>query len=182
MLDRLKCLTAEILADTERRGAWMAPIALAGYFSYRLFPMPDAAFVNIGGAMAVILALHAFRLAPLEAVGTGLLVMLAGIAAVLAGDLQPARVMLGGLFLIATISTLSAWRDSRQPLDGALALGVSSELIAWALGNASRGTFGPDVALSAVGQAYGAFAMPGQWLLIIAAYSCACYNLRRKQP
>jgi hypothetical protein len=160
------------------RGIWMIPICLVGFNIWRGQPFPIVGVYNGAGVVAVILCLAAFRMAPREVISLALLAFLgAVVAAGGANDPQMTRVFLGGLFLIAA---WTAAEHAETPFDKALALGLWSEFIVWALGNASRGTFGPDVALSAIGQAYGPWAQPAQWSLILAAYLAAWYNNNRK--
>jgi hypothetical protein len=161
------------------RAVWMIPICVIGFNLWRGQPYPLAHAVNAAGVMAIILALSAFRMAPREVVSTALLCLLGACVATLAtasGEASNiARVFIGGLFLIA------AWTASEHAetaWDKALAVGLWSEVAAWALGNASRGTFGSDVAVSAIGQAYGPLAQPAQWAVIAAAYLWAVHRWR----
>ena len=162
------------------RGLLMVPVCVFLFNIWRGQPYPEAHAINAIGAMGIILALAALRMAPREVISTGLLCLFGVLAAVLATDAgetsNTARIFIGGLFLIA------AWtvtEHAESGWDWALSAGLWSEVVAWGLGNASRGTFGADVAVSAIGQAYGAWAQPAQWLLIMVAYSVAWYNLRR---
>ena len=157
------------------RGLLMVLVCVVAFNLWRTQPMPFAGAINLAGGMAVILALAAFRMAPREVVSLGCLALLAGLAAMAVGDFTVARIFLGGLFLIAA---WTATAHSEHPFDWALSAGLWTEFAAWLLGNSARGTFGPDVAVSAVGQAYGAWAQPTQWLLIMAAYCAAWYNLK----
>ena len=152
----------------------MVPVCLIALNFWRTQPMPFGAAVNVAGVMAIILALAAFRMAPREAVSMASLALLAGLAAVAAGDFVTTRIFLGGLFLIAA---WTATAHSEHPFDWALSAGLWAEFAAWLLGNSARGTFGPDVAVSAIGQAYGAWAQPTQWGAIVALYLFAWYNL-----
>lgn len=163
------------------RGVLMAPVCLILFNIWRGQPYPFAHAVNAAGVMAIILALLAVRLATREAVSTALLLLL-GVLAVTAATpygeaSNVARVLIGGLFLVAA---MSAWAHRSSIFDTALALGLWAEVAAWALGNASRGTFGGDVARSAIGQAYGDWAQPAQWGLIVAMYAYAWYNHKAK--
>ena len=168
---------ATYLETKAPRGLLMIPVCVILFNVWRGQEYPLAHAVNAAGIMAIILALSAFRMAPREAISVALLCLLGVCAAVLAtahGETSnEARIFLGGLFLVAA---WTATAHSETPFDWALSLGLWSEVIAWALGNASRGTFGPDVAMSAIGQAYGAWAQPTQWLAILAAYLAAWYN------
>lgn len=145
-------------------------------------PYPFAHAVNAAGVMGIILLLAAVRLASRETISTALLLLLGVVAVVLAtpaGEASNvARVLIGGLFLTAALSVTvraEGW------LDWALSAGLWAEVAAWALGNAARGTFGSDVAHSAIGQAFGAWAQPAQWAAIIAAYALAWYNHKAKE-
>ena len=164
------------LEEKAPRGILMVPVCLIALNFWRTQPMPFGAAVNIAGVMAIILALAAFRMAPREVVSVACLVLLAGLAAAAAGDFTTARIFLGGLFLIAA---WTATAHSETPFDWALSLGLWTEFAAWLLGNSARGTFGPDVAVSAVGQAYGAWAQPAQWLFIATVYAVAAWRWRR---
>ena len=159
------------------RGIWMIPACLIGFNVWRGQPFPIVGVYNGAGVVAVILCLAAFRMAPREVISLALLTLL-GVVVVAGGanDPQMTRVFLGGLFLIAA---WTAAEHAESSWDKALAFGLWSEVIVWALGNASRGTFGPDVAMSAIGQAYGAWAQPAQWAAIVAAYLAAWYNNRK---
>jgi hypothetical protein len=171
---------AAYLETKAPRGIIMVPVCLVLFNVWRGQPYPDAHTVNAAGIMAIILALAAFRMAPREVVSTALLCLLCAFAAVVVTDAGQqsniARVFIGGLFLIAAWTTTE---HAETAFDKALAFGLWSEVIAWALGNAARGTFGPDVAMSAIGQAYGEWAQPAQWTLILAAYLAAWYNNRK---
>ena len=165
---------------TPYRGLLMVPVCVVLFNVWRGQPYPEAHAINAIGVMAIILALAALRLAPREAVSTGLLCLFGVLAAVLATDAgetsNVARVFIGGLFLVA------AWTVTEHAENGwdwALAVGLWSEVIAWGLGNASRGTFGADVAVSAIGQAYGEWAQPAQWGVIAAAYTVAAWRWRK---
>lgn len=164
------------------RGLLMVPVCVVGFNVWRGQPYPLAHAVNAAGVMAIILALAAVRLASRETISTALLLLLGVIAATLAtpaGEASNvARVFIGGLFLTAALSVTvraEGW------LDWALSAGLWAEVAAWALGNAARGTFGSDVAHSAIGQAFGPWAQPTQWAAIIAAYALAWYNHRAKK-
>ena len=156
------------------RGLLMAVVCVVALNLWRTQPMPFAGAINLAGAMAVILALAAFRMAPREVISIACLALLGGIAAMAVGNFTTARIFLGGLFLIAA---WTATAHSEHPFDWALSAGLWTEFIAWFLGNSARGTFGPDVAVSAIGQAYGAWAQPTQWGAIVALYLFAWYNL-----
>ena len=163
------------------RGVLMVVPCLIGFNLWRVtlglgMGVPFSAAINAAGVMAVILCLSALRMAPREVVSTALVVFVASLAAASSGDIVVFRVILGGLFLIAA---WTAWEHAGAPFDKALAFGLWSEFVVWALGNANRGTFGPDVAMSAIGQAYGAWAQPAQWAAIVAAYLVAWYNNRK---
>jgi hypothetical protein len=164
------------------RGLLMVPVCVFGFNIWRGQPYPLAHAVNAAGVMAIILALAAVRLASRETISTALLLLLGVVAVTLAtpaGEASNvARVLIGGLFLTAALSVTvraEGW------FDWALAAGLWAEVAAWTLGNAARGTFGSDVAVSAIGQAYGAWAQPAQWAAIIAAYVLAWYNLKAKK-
>ena len=170
---------AAVVSSLERyapRGVLMIPVCLLALNFWRTQPMPFGAAVNVAGVMLIILALAAVRMAPREVVSVACLALLAGLASVAAGDFTTARVFLGGLFLVAA---WTATAHSESPFDWALSAGLWTEFIAWALGNASRGTFGSDVAVSAIGQAYGAWAQPAQWLAIFIAYVAATWRWQR---
>ena len=92
---------------------------------------------------------------------------------VLQGDLALARIMGGGVLVVLFVSALT---NADGPLDKAFAAAQGFTLLAWFAGNAARGTFGYEIAKSALGQAYGAYAEPALWLAILAAYSVAWYN------
>jgi len=160
------------------RGLLMIPACVILFNVWRGQEYPFAHAVNAAGIMAIILALSAFRMAPREAISAALLCILGVCAAVLAtahGEASNvARIFLGGLFLIAA---WTATAHSEHPFDWALSAGLWTEFAAWLLGNSARGTFGPDVAVSAIGQAYGAWAQPTQWGAIVALYLFAWYNL-----
>lgn len=162
------------------RGLWMVPACVVLFNLWRGASYPDAHAWNAWGAFGVIVMLFGFRLAKQGAVSIGLLMLIGAIAATMAtpdGETSNvARVFIGGLFITAA---WAATEEAREPFDWALVAGLWSEAIAWALGNASRGTFGPDVALSAIGQAYGAWSQPAQWGAIAIAYMAATwYNLK----
>ena len=162
------------------RGLWMVPVCIVLFNVWRGQPYPLAHAVNAAGVMAIVLALAAFRLAPREVITTGLVLLLGCIAATLAtptgGESNIARWFIGGLMLLAA---WTAYLHASSPWDWALAIGLSSEVAAWGIGNAARGTFGPDAAVSAIGQALGPLAQPGQWALIIIAYLMAAWYNRR---
>ena len=162
------------------RGLLMVPVCIVGFNIWRGQPLPFAHLVNAGGVLAIILMLAAFRMAPREVISTALLLMLGCTVAVLATPYgEPsnvARVFIGGLFLAAA---WTATEHSETSWDWALSVGLWAEVVAWALGNAGRGTFGPDLATSALGQAYGPEAQAAQWSVIAAAYFWAWHKARR---
>ena len=165
--------------ESDTRALWLIVPCVIGLNLWRVtlglgMGVPFSAAINAGGAMAIILCLHAVRMAPIEVVSTAVLVFLASLAAAAVDDIIAFRVLLGGLFLIAA---WTATAHSEHPFDWALSLGLWTEFAAWLLGNSARGTFGPDVAVSAIGQAYGAWAQPTQWGAIVALYLFAWYNL-----
>jgi hypothetical protein len=162
------------------RAVWMIPICVVGFNLWRGQPYPMAHAVNAAGVMAIILALSAFRMAPREVISTALLCLLGACVATLAtasGEASNvARVFIGGLFLVAA---WTASEHAESAWDKALAVGLWSEVAAWALGNAQRGTFGSDVAVSAIGQAYGPLAQPAQWAVIAAAFTWAAWRRQK---
>lgn len=161
------------------RGVLMVPVCVIFFNVWRGQPYPLAHAVNAAGVMAIILMLFALRLATREAVSTALLLLLGVLAAAAAtpyGEASNvARVLIGGLFLVAAVAATQA---SEGAMDKALAIGLWTEVVAWALGNANRGTFGGDVAHSAIGQAYGEWAQPAQLAVIFAVYLILWYNQR----
>lgn len=179
----IRAITEAILADTERRALYMVPICIVGFNAWRGQPYPDAHAWNAAGVFVIIVALALWRMASREAVSTSLLLLLGAIAATLATapgeESNVARIFIGGLMLVAACA---ATDGSRNAWDWALSAGLWSEVVVWTLGNAGRGTFGPDVAVSAIGQAYGPWAHPTQLGLIAAGYVCAAFMHNRSRP
>jgi hypothetical protein len=146
------------------------PFVLLGY---RLMPNLELALCWYAWAfVAITWAMQVIRPeVPDETLSVMVLVALASTAAAAAGDPKLARLFFGlNIVGLLTVVVLLAGRD---PLWWAYANAGATEFVSWLLGNASRGTFGPDVAASAIGQAYGPWAMPTQLLIIAAGYTIA---------
>lgn len=140
--------------------------------------MPPGALPFIAYAWGIVgVALAVQRLAPFpdEALPFVWLPAGAATAAALAGDATMARLMFGpGLVALGCIA-LSVAQDGPMR---AFAFGVWTEPAMWFAGNVAPKLYGPEIATSAFGQAYGAWGGSAQWLLIMAAYSWAWYNLK----
>lgn len=161
----------DYLISLAPRGILMIPVCLVSFNLWRWLPFEPVASYAWGCAF-VALALAFFRLAPDEAVTIGMLLTLAATAAALGGAETTSRVFCGGILVLLA---LSSWDSAASPRDKALAFGIMTEFASWLLGNSARGTFGPDVAHSAIGQAYGPYAQPFQWLAIACGYAVAWY-------
>ena len=171
----------ERLRGLAPRAVWMAIPCVAGFQGWRFIWPPDdprAIPTYAAGGLLILLAMRAFRYRLPDAAFT----MVAGLTLlsaifVMQGELAPARIMCGGVLVVLIMAAANA---IEEPMDKALAAGQGLTLLAWFAGNAGRGTFGADVARSALGQAYGAWAEPGLWLAIMAIYAVAWYNWRAK--
>lgn len=166
-------ILARIIAWLESkapRGVLMILPCVVGFNLYRAAELPLSVGLAAIGCMVILACLYALRLAEDAAVSTAIILYLGALAATLVGDIQVGRVILGGLMLILALSVTA---KAQGPWDWALAAGLWSEWLAWLLGNAARGTFGAEVAASAIGQAYGAWAWPAQLLLIALGYAFA---------
>lgn len=149
------------------------PVFLLGY---RVMPSLELALCWYAWAfVAVVLIIQRVRPeVPDEAVSIMILVALAASAAAAAGDAKLAR-MFFGLNIVALIVVVTKVAGSDWFWWAYAGVGVT-ELLTWLLGNASRGTFGPDVAASAIGQAYGPWAWPVQLLVAASLYAFATYR------
>ena len=168
------------LESVAPRAVWMVIPCVVGLSLWRA--LPDGSLwappVYAAGGLIVLLAMAAFRYRVPDAAFTivaGL--SLLSVFCAIQGEPQLARVMGGGVLVVLVTVALVA---DAEPMDKALSIGQGLTLLAWFAGNVSRGTFGPDVARSALGQAYGSGAEAGLWLAILAAYLAAWYNHKAK--
>ena len=114
---------------------------------------------------------------PDAAISPMVLIAIAASAASLAGDAKLSRLIFG-LNIVALLIIVWHVADDWLWL-GYFGVGLT-ELAMFLLGNANRGTFGPDVAFSAIGQAYGPWAQPAQLLGGVAIVVLLWYNQRGK--
>lgn len=129
--------------------------------------------------VALAIALSRVRAGiPDEAVSPMVLIAIAASAASLAGDAHLSR-LIYGLNIVALLCIV--WSVADDWLWRAYFGAGCIELVAFLLGNASRGTFGPEIATSAIGQAYGPLAQPVQLAAIVAVYAVLWYNHSAKK-
>lgn len=184
LLRRAVALFWRFIAFLERkapRAVWMAVPCVVGFQSWRVWPDQDPRAIPTyaAGGLLILLAMRAFRYRLPDAAFTMVagLALLSGVC-VMQGELELARVMCGGVLVVLILCSAGA---IEEPMDKALAFGQGVTLLAWFAGNANRGTFGYDVARSALGQAYGWWAEPALWLVILAGYlTILWYNSREK--
>lgn len=110
---------------------------------------------------------------PDAAISPMVLIAIAASAASLAGDAQLSR-LIYGLNIVALLCIV--WRIADDWIWLGYFSGGVVELGMFLLGNANRGTFGPEVAYSAIGQAYGPWALPASLAVMIAVYPVLWYN------
>ncbi len=155
---------------------WFAlgtPIALN---FYRAMPSGELARVwYVWVFVAVAILLSRIKPVPDAAISPMVLIAMAASAASLGGDAQLSR-LIYGLNIVALLCIV--WRIADDWLWLGYFSGGVIELSMFLLGNANRGTFGPEVAYSAIGQAYGPWAMPASFLAMIAVYPVLWYNQR----
>lgn len=163
------------------RSVWMAIPCVIGFQAWRVWPAgdPRAIPTYAAGGLLILLAMRLLRYKLPDTAFT----MVAGFTllsaiCVMQGELELARVMCGGVLVVLFLCALEG---IEEPMDRALAIGQGLTLLAWLAGNLARGTFGDEVARSALGQAYGPFAEPLLWLGIIAGYGAIWYNQRGKE-
>ncbi len=163
------------------RAVWMAIPCVIGFQAWRIWPDGSAWAIPTyaAGGLLILLAMVALRYRVPDAAFTMVagLTLLSAVCA-MQGELALARVMCGGVLVVLFLTALAA---IEEPMDRALAIGQGLTLLAWAAGNAARGTFGYEVAASALGQAYGAAAEPLLWLAILTSYGLVWYNQRVKE-
>lgn len=165
------------------RAVWMAiPCILVFQVLWRLWPAGNPWSIPTygGGGLLILGAMRLLRYRVPDAAFTLVLgLTLLSIFCVLQGDLTLARVMCGGVLVVLFMCAAGAIFD--EPMDRALAWGQAVTILAWFAGNVARGTFGLEVARSALGQAYGPWAEPLLLALILAGYPFAWYNPKAKK-
>ena len=161
-----------------KRALILAAVAVAGFNLWVV--MPSGALPFIAYAWGIVgIALAVQRLAPFpdQALPFVWLPALAATAATVAGDAMMARLMFGpGLVAL----TLIAAHVATDPPMKAFAIGIATEPVMWFAGNVAPKLYGPEIASSQFGQAFGAWGGVAQWTLILAAYLAAWYNNNRK--
>ena len=159
-----------------KRALILAGAAVASFNLWMFMPPGALPFIAYAwGIVAVALAVQRLAPFPDEALPFVWLPAVAATAAALAGDAMMARLMFGpGLVALALIATSVA---TDWPMR-AFALGIWTEPAMWFAGNVAPKLYGPEVATSAFGQAFGAWGGPTQWLIIFLAYAAAWYNLK----
>jgi hypothetical protein len=157
--------------------AMTTPLVLNGYRAMPSLELALAWYAWAFVAVAIALQRHKDGI-PDEAISLMVLVALASSAAAAAGDAKLARLAFG-LNIVALLLIVAHVAD--HPFWWAYAWTGAIELGNFVLGNAQRGTFGEDVAYSAIGQAYGPWAMPLSLLGALAGYGVAWYNLKGKR-
>ena len=156
----------------------MAAVTVATFNLWRFMPPGALPFIAYAWAPLTIgVVLQRFRPFADEALPFLWLPAIGATAAALVGDAQMARLCFGpSLVALAII----AWRV----VDGwpmrAFAIGISTEPVMWFMANLAPKIYGPEVAMSAFGRAFGAWGAPSQWLAIMAIYAVAWYNWRAK--
>lgn len=162
------------------RAVWMAVPCIVGFQFWRVLPnqSPLAPPVYVAGGLLILLAMKAFRYRVPDAAFT-IVAALALLSAfcMAQGEPELARVMGGGMIVTLLVSAAGA---IEEPMDKPLAIGQGLTLLWWFAGNCARGTFGPEVARSAAGQAYGAFAEPLLLVAIMTVYVVSWYNLQKE--
>lgn len=147
---------------------------------YRAMPSEEMTRVWYAWAF-VALAIALSRVKPGipdAAISPMVLIAIAASAASLAGDAHLSR-LIYGLNIVALLVIVWHVADDWLWL-GYFGVGCT-ELAMFLLGNANRGAFGPEIATSAIGQAYGPWALPGQILGIVAIVALSWYNQRAKE-
>lgn len=162
------------------RDALIMAAAAVGYFNLWRFTGGDVApFILYALAPACIaITLRVFRPVPDEALPFLWLPAVAATAAALAGDVQMARLCFGPALVALAII---AWSVADNWPMRAFALGITTEPVMWFIANIAPKIYGPEVAASAFGQAFGAWGAPAQWGLIVAMYAYAWYNHKAKR-
>lgn len=159
-----------------KRALILAAVSVIAFNLWRV--MPAGAWPFIAYAWApVAIALAVQRLAPFpdEALSFLWLPAVAATAAALVGDVQMARLLFGpGLIALTAIAIA---RADDWPMR-AFAIGIATEPLMWFAANAAPAIYGPEIATSRFAMAFGAWGGVTQWLLIMAAYSVAWYNLK----
>jgi hypothetical protein len=158
------------------------PCILVFQVLWRLWPAGNPWSIPTygGGGLLILGAMRLLRYRVPDAAFTLVLgLTLLSIFCVLQGDLTLARVMCGGVLVVLFMCAAGAIFD--EPMDRALAWGQAVTILAWFAGNVARGTFGLEVARSALGQAYGPWAEPLLLALILAGYPFAWYNPKAKK-
>ena len=157
------------------RAVWMAIPCVVGFQGWRLLPdqSPMAPPAYVAGGFLILLAMKAFRYRVPDAALT-LVAALAFLSAfcMAQGEPEMARIMGGGMLVVLIIVAAGA---ADEPMDPALAIGQGLTLLWWFAGNSARGTFGPEVARSAAGQAYGAYAEPLLLLAILVNFGAVTW-------
>lgn len=147
---------------------------------YRAMPSEELTRVWYAWAfVAIAIALSRVRPGiPDEAISPMVLIAIAASAASLAGDAHLSR-LIYGLNIVALLCIVWSMADDWLWF-GYFGAGCT-ELLAFLLGNSARGTFGVEIATSAIGQAYGPWAQPAQLAAIFAVYLALWYNQRVKE-
>ena len=83
------------------------------------------------------------------------------------------------LFAVLVTASLAiiAWSVADDWPMRAFAVGITTEPVMWFAANVAPKLYGPEIAMSAFGRAFGAWGAPTQWTLIVAVYCVAWYNL-----
>lgn len=160
-----------------KRALILAGVTVASLNLWMLMPSGAMPFIAYAwGIVGVALAVQRLAPFPDEALPFVWLPALAATAAALAGDDIMARLMFGpGLVALAIIATAAA---TDWPMR-AFAFGIWTEPVMWFAGNVAPKLYGPEIARSAFGQAFGAWGGASQWLVIMAAYAAAWHIHQR---
>ena len=157
------------------RAVWMAVPCLLGFqVLWRVAPEAWAIPTYAAAGPLILLAMAVLRYRVPDAAFTLVvaLVLFSGFC-VLQGELTLARIMCGGILVVLFLVALGAIEEQ---MDKALALGQGVTILMWFAGNANRGSFGPEIARSALGQAYGPWAEALGVAVILAGYAYFGYN------
>lgn len=156
----------------------MAAVTVATFNLWRFMPPGALPLIAYAWApLAIGVVLQRFRSYPDEALPFLWLPAIGATAAALVGDAQMARLCFGpSLVALAII----AWSVADNWPMRAFAVGIMTEPVMWFMANLAPKIYGPEVAMSAFGRAFGAWGAPSQWLAIMAIYAVAWYNWRAK--
>ena len=157
-----------------KRALILAATAVILFNLWRFMPPGALPFIAYAwGIVGIGIALQRLAPYPDEALPFLWLPAVAASAAALAADPQTARMMFGfGLVALAVIAVRAA---TDWPMR-AFAAGIATEPVMWFAANVAPKLYGPEIATSAFGQAFGAWGAPAQWAVIVALYAFAWYN------